>query len=349
MLDGVNKGGKDVYVSSAKSYLKSGSAETHIEEYLRRYRQGSLAVYRLYDEESELGLFMMESKKENLLSGLSNIFAQRDLALARTEERLSRLGYKDKLETTIMNGITAYYQLLEAQNQRMIKRHSLETAKKSLTIMEKLVAGKFENEEKLFHCKSQVLEKENELFSIESDYIQKSAELLEFINEIEGGRHIALEKAPIEPRPILGNIDIAAIRTETLAKRFDYLSAEASLKKAEVNLAMQKSNSLPDLDLKGNYYMYGTSPDFNETFSKMELNYKQYNSSKDAFKLAQRNFDEATKLYEKGFMLLNKYLDHQNNREIAEFRMLKSRIQYTINHYKFLKARGILLESFGQK
>ena len=69
MLDGVIKKGQDVYIPSAKTYLKGDPREAHLEEYLHRYRCGSIAVYRLFDEESDVGLFMMESKKENLITG----------------------------------------------------------------------------------------------------------------------------------------------------------------------------------------------------------------------------------------------------------------------------------------
>jgi transcriptional regulator with GAF, ATPase, and Fis domain len=69
MLDGVAKKGEDVAISSCKKYLKNEERAPYLEEYINRYHPGSLFIYRLFDEESELGLFMMESKKENLIGG----------------------------------------------------------------------------------------------------------------------------------------------------------------------------------------------------------------------------------------------------------------------------------------
>ncbi|MFH1762220.1 MAG: GAF domain-containing protein, partial [bacterium] len=67
MLDGVNKKKQDVYIPSGKKYVKSDTGEPYIMEYINRYHPGTVAVYRLFDEESELGVFMMESRKENLI------------------------------------------------------------------------------------------------------------------------------------------------------------------------------------------------------------------------------------------------------------------------------------------
>jgi transcriptional regulator with GAF, ATPase, and Fis domain/multidrug efflux pump subunit AcrA (membrane-fusion protein) len=69
MLDNVAKKGADVYIPVCRKYLKDEKKEPSIEEYINRYHPGSLAVYRLFDDESELGLFMLESKKENIIAG----------------------------------------------------------------------------------------------------------------------------------------------------------------------------------------------------------------------------------------------------------------------------------------
>ncbi len=69
LLTGIQKKGEDFYTPMGKKYQKGENREPHIVEYLERYHQGSLAVYRLFDEESDLGVFMMESKKEHLISG----------------------------------------------------------------------------------------------------------------------------------------------------------------------------------------------------------------------------------------------------------------------------------------
>jgi transcriptional regulator with GAF, ATPase, and Fis domain len=68
MLDGVSKIGEDVYIASCKKYIKKDNDDP-LDNYIKRYHPASLAIYRLYDEESQLGLFMMESAKENLISG----------------------------------------------------------------------------------------------------------------------------------------------------------------------------------------------------------------------------------------------------------------------------------------
>ncbi len=68
MLDGVSKKGEDIYIQSGKKYLKGDTVAPYLETYIKRYHPGTLAVYRLFDDESDLGLFMMESTKENLIT-----------------------------------------------------------------------------------------------------------------------------------------------------------------------------------------------------------------------------------------------------------------------------------------
>ncbi len=69
MLEQVSYKKEDVYIPSCKKYSKSENKSMNIDSFIKRYHPGTLAIYRLYDEESDLGLFMMEAKKENLISG----------------------------------------------------------------------------------------------------------------------------------------------------------------------------------------------------------------------------------------------------------------------------------------
>ncbi len=64
---GVFKQKADVYIPSCKKYLKETQKEKPIEDYINRYHPGTIAIYRLFDKESELGLFFMESREENLI------------------------------------------------------------------------------------------------------------------------------------------------------------------------------------------------------------------------------------------------------------------------------------------
>lgn len=68
LSDMVNKK-EDLSIPSCKKYCKSENISEAVKAYIERYHPGTLAIYRLFDDESDLGLFMMESTKENLISG----------------------------------------------------------------------------------------------------------------------------------------------------------------------------------------------------------------------------------------------------------------------------------------
>jgi outer membrane protein TolC len=216
------------------------------------------------------------SLSQPLLAGLTNIAFRRDLQGARLDESITILDCRNLTADVAFRAINAYFTLQKLQHQRTIKQHGLELTRQSLAAIETLVQKRFEKMEKLLQRQSALLEKENELYALENELQENQARFLDLLNTPTTIDTIVLETAPRVPvgGPAVGQLD--SLLKVAMVHRIDYRSAMETLNKARNNLAVARSNALPNLSLNGNYYIYGTDPHFGETFARMGS--QNYNS-----------------------------------------------------------------------
>jgi outer membrane protein TolC len=211
-----------------------------------------------------------------LLSGVANNLLRRELRISEKDRTISQLEFSNKLETTITRAVETYYTLLQSMNRLSVIRKELDIMAASLRIKEELVAKGFESRDKLLAYRTQMLEKENELLSQQNTVQSQRFAFFELISRIDSNQDLALSSAPMEPFDPNANLALDSLYATARRTRIDYQIAEQNLAKSELTLAMQKSTTLPSLDLNANYYIYGTDANFSKTFRNMGSN--DYNS-----------------------------------------------------------------------
>ncbi|MFH1759852.1 MAG: TolC family protein [bacterium] len=246
--------GSNLGISYGYSFLESNSRK--LPEALRSYHSSNVNI----------------NLSQPLLAGLSNIYNRRELRIAQFDNKLSDLELHKLMSDIIIKAIESYYGLMLAQKQVKIKKQGLDIAKAHAKMLENLVEKELETEQKLLEHRAQLLEKENAVYSSENDFLEKLSTFLELVNITQNVHNVELTSSPMNPFPVSEKISLESIIEDAYKSRNDYQTAKTKVSKAKVSLDIKKSKTLPDLSLKTNYYIYGTDPGFDETFSNMGSN-----------------------------------------------------------------------------
>jgi len=167
----------------------------------------------------------------------------------------------------MLRATEAYFNLLLARRQCDVRSAGLRNLNASKSTMERLVQGKFDNAEKLLQYQSRIVEMENKLYNDETSLLEKTAQFEAGISATASG--VLLAGVPLEPSPLDSTILIDSLAAAACSLRPDYRIAMENVHKAELNLTMKRSSTLPDLQLVSDYYSYGSDPGFGATFQKM--------------------------------------------------------------------------------
>lgn len=165
--------------------------------------------------------------------------------VARLDEQINRLTLKAMLSQTVTQVVSAYRELLRAQEQRTIAEAALQRSKDLYQVNKALIStGRMA---------------EVEIFQTEAEVANREVALEEAENQIDASRLALLNLLALEPRtPVvavgakdirLRGADLAQALTTALANQPDYLIAQLQSERAKINLDYAKNQQLWDLSL----------------------------------------------------------------------------------------------------
>lgn len=165
--------------------------------------------------------------------------------VARLDEQINRLTLKATLSQTVTQVVSAYRELLRAQDQRTIAEAALQRSKDLYQVNKALIStGRMA---------------EVEIFQTEAEVANREVALEEAENQIDASRLALLNLLALEPHtPVvaiglkdirLRGVDLAQALATALANQPDYLIAQLQSERAKINLDYAKNQQLWDLSL----------------------------------------------------------------------------------------------------
>lgn len=165
--------------------------------------------------------------------------------VARLDEQINRLTLKATLSQAVTQVISAYRELLRAQEQRTITEAALQRSKELYQVNKALIStGRMA---------------EVEIYQTEAEVANREVALEEAENLIDASRLALLNLLALEPRTLveavgpkdirLKGVDLAQALATALANQPDYLIAQLQSERAKINLDYAKNQQLWDLSL----------------------------------------------------------------------------------------------------
>ena len=214
--------------------------------------------------------------------------------VARLDEQINRLSLKSTLSQTVVQVVSAYRELLRAQDQRTIAEAALRRSKDLYHVNKALIStGRMA---------------EVEIFQTEAEVANREVALEEADNQIDASRLALLNLLALEPRtPVIAvgtkdirlrGADLAQALTTALANQPDYLIAQLQSERAKINLEYAKNQQLWDLSLvAGKTQSRGTSGGFGSvdtTRTSTQKNDTSYAGIQLTIPLGDRSIEQAT-------------------------------------------------------
>lgn len=214
--------------------------------------------------------------------------------VARLDEQINRLSLKTTLSQTVVQVVSAYRELLRAQEQRTIAEAALLRSKDLYQVNKALIStGRMA---------------EVEIFQTEAEVANREVALEEAENQIDASRLALLNLLALEPRtPVvavgakdirLRGSDLTQALTTALANQPDYLIAQLQSERAKINLDYAKNQQLWDLSLvTGKAQSRGTSGGFGSvdtTQTSTQKNDTSYAGIQLTIPLGDRSIEQAT-------------------------------------------------------
>lgn len=214
--------------------------------------------------------------------------------VARLDEQINRLSLKSMLSQTVVQVVSAYRELLRAQEQRTIAEAALQRSKDLYQVNKALIStGRMA---------------EVEIFQTEADVANREVALEETENQIDASRLALLNLLALEPRtPVIAvgakdirlrGADLAQALTTALANQPDYLIAQLQSARAKINLDFAKNQQLWDLSLvAGKTLSRGPSGGFGSadtTQTSTQKNDTSYAGIQLTIPLGDRSIEQAT-------------------------------------------------------
>lgn len=214
--------------------------------------------------------------------------------VARLDEQINRLTLKSTLSQTVTQVVSAYRELLRAQEQRMIAEAALQRSKDLYQVNKALIStGRMA---------------EVEIFQTEAEVANREVALEEAANQIDASRLALLNLLALEPRtPVvtvgtkdirLRGADLAQALATAFANQPDYLIAQLQSERAKINLDYAKNQQLWDLSLvAGKTQSHGASGGFGSVDATQTLTQKNdtsYAGIQLNIPLGDRSIEQAT-------------------------------------------------------
>ena len=214
--------------------------------------------------------------------------------VARLDEQINRLSLKSTLSQTAVQVVSAYRELLRAQEQRTIAEAALQRSKDLYQVNKALIStGRMA---------------EVEIFQTEAEVANREVALEEADNQIDASRLALLNLLALEPRtPVvavgtkdirLQGADLAQALATALANQPDYLIAQLQSERAKINLEYAKNQQLWDLSLvAGKMQSRGASGGFSSvdtTQTATQKNDTSYAGIQLTIPLGDRSIEQAT-------------------------------------------------------
>lgn len=216
------------------------------------------------------------------------------IRVARLDEQINRLTLKATLSQTVTQVVSAYRELLRAQEQLTIAEAALQRSKDLYQVNKALIStGRMA---------------EVEIFQTEAEIANREVALEEAENQIDASRLALLNLLALEPRtPVvavgaknirLRGVDLAQALTTALANQPDYLIAQLQSERAKINLDYAKNQQLWDLSLvAGKTQSRGASGgvgSVNTTQTSAQKNDTSYAGIQLTIPLGDRSIEQAT-------------------------------------------------------
>lgn len=214
--------------------------------------------------------------------------------VARLDEQINRLTLKATLSQTVTQVVSAYRELLRAQEQRTIAEAALQRSKDLYQVNKALIStGRMA---------------EVEIFQTEAEVANREVALEEAENQIDASRLALLNLLALEPRtPVVAvgakdirllGADLAQALTTALANQPDYQIAQLQSERAKINLDFAKNQQLWDLSLvAGKTQSRGTSGGFGSvdtTQTSTQKNDTSFAGIQLTIPLGDRSIEQAT-------------------------------------------------------
>lgn len=261
--------------------------------------------------------------------------------VARLDEQVNRLTLKAVLSQTVMQVVSAYRELLRAQEQRTIAEAALQRSKDLYQVNKALIStGRMA---------------EVEIFQTEAEVANREVAVEEAENQIDASRLALLNLLALEPRtPVvavgtkdirLRGADLAQALTTALANQPDYLIAQLQSERAKINLDYAKNQQLWDLSLvAGKTQSRGASGGFGSvdtTQTSTQKNDTSYAGIQLTIPLGDRSIEQAT--VRASVDLKSQTLKVHETRQIVEQR-IRDAVRNVQTRWRQLELSGKALE-----
>ncbi|MBI4402538.1 MAG: TolC family protein [Deltaproteobacteria bacterium] len=216
---------------------------------------------------------------------------------------LSKIQLRSTVQTTLLQGEQAFYDVLQKQVQAKVREQALKSSRAlSADIKDMIAAGEAD---KLSAVKTelQVAQDETELLAAQNDLATARQALMDIMAVRSNELPFYPDPNSIKDVPKPPQISVQQALDLAKRQRPDYLSAQLRHKKAELDVQSAYSNVLPKVDLKTAYGFVATDDAFGRAFSTatqlkdpqysvgVEMSYSFGNDSdKSSYRLSKISF-----------------------------------------------------------
>lgn len=224
---------------------------------LTRNQRGSFNEYQ-----DRYFSYLGVSLTQPILRGLGAASSLAGVRLARAQDDIARLGFRQAVIDGITGTILAYNSLLFAKGTADIAEDSHRRAMKLVDENEIRRRKGAMSEVDVLEARSRAARRETTLIRARRAYLDAQNELIRILYgsvDTKLGRRLALE---VPPEAKLTAAQIETYRNSAYDLRPDFQQARLTLEQREISLAFERSQSLPQLDLVASYGLNGLDSSF---------------------------------------------------------------------------------------
>jgi outer membrane protein TolC len=165
--------------------------------------------------------------------------------MARLDEKMHRLALKISLSQTVTQVVSAYRELLRAQEQKKIAEATLQRSKDLYQVNKALIAAGRMADVDIVQTEAEIANREVALEEAENQIDASRLALLSLLAVEPSASIMAIDSKDIR----LKGVDLAQALTTALENRPDYLIAKLQCERAKINLDYAKNQQLWDLSV----------------------------------------------------------------------------------------------------
>lgn len=236
------------------------------------YRAGALTQNQRGDfnsYEDRYFSYLGVSLTQPLLRGLGAASSLAGVRLARTQDDIARLGFRQAVIDGITGTILAYNTLLFAKGTAGIAEDSHQRAMKLVNENEIRQRKGVMSEVDVLGARSRAARRETTLIRTRRAYLDAENELMRILFgsvDTKLGRKLDLE---VPPQANLTEAEIDTLGASAYDRRPDFQQARLNLEQREISLAFERSQSLPQLDLVASYGLNGLDTNFGGSWGQV--------------------------------------------------------------------------------